>query len=36
MENLVTIGIPTAAGALAGAGATTPWARLPHVLGYSK
>jgi hypothetical protein len=36
MDNLVNIGIPTAAGALAAAGATTPGASLPQVLGYSK
>lgn len=36
MENLVNIGIPTAAGALAAAGATATGARLPQVLGYSE
>lgn len=36
MENLVNIGIPTAAGALAAAGATATGASLPQVLGYSE
>lgn len=36
MDNLVNIGIPTAAGGLAAVAATTTWASLPQVLGYSK
>jgi hypothetical protein len=36
MDNLVNIGIPTAAGALASDGATASGAWLPQVLGYSK
>jgi hypothetical protein len=36
MDNLVNIGIPTAAGALAAVGATATGASLPQVLGYSK